>query len=58
MASNSQPKFAIRFGLSAIKAIGSNITNHIVEKELPRAILPIFMILPKESIPNLLIKNQ
>ena len=32
MASNSQPKFAIRFGLSAIKAVGSNITNHIVEK--------------------------
>ena len=32
MTSNSHPKFAIRFGLSAIKAVGSNITNHIVEK--------------------------
>jgi len=32
MASDSHSKFAIRFGLSAIKAVGSNITNHIVEK--------------------------
>lgn len=31
-SNHSQPKFAIRFGLSAIKAVGSNITNHIVEK--------------------------
>jgi len=32
MASDSHHKFAIRFGLSAIKAVGSNITNHIVKK--------------------------
>ncbi len=32
MASDSTEKFAIRFGLAAIKAVGLNITNHIVEK--------------------------
>jgi DNA polymerase III alpha subunit len=32
MASDSTAKFAIRFGLAAIKAVGLNITNHIVEK--------------------------
>ena len=34
MSSDSHSKFAIRFGLSAIKAVGSNITNHIVEKRI------------------------
>jgi len=32
MASDSTEKFAIRFGLAAIKAVGLNINNHIVEK--------------------------
>ena len=32
MSSDSTAKFAIRFGLAAIKAVGLNITNHIVEK--------------------------
>ena len=34
MSSDSHSKFAIRFGLSAIKAVGSNITNHIVDKRI------------------------